>query len=91
PHRKTRSISEFLNGNTDVPEWVTSAVKAVQFAPTARNSQKTRFTYAGGTVSAAISSGNMNMIDLGITKFHFELAAGGKFPLGTPSEFKKDQ
>jgi len=91
PHRKTRSISEFLNGNTNVPEWVTSAVKAVQFAPTARNSQKTRFSYADGTVSAEISPGKTNMIDLGITKFHFELAAGGKFPPGSPSEFKKDQ
>ncbi|MCL2510004.1 MAG: nitroreductase family protein [Methanomassiliicoccaceae archaeon] len=91
PHRKTKSISEFLNGKTDVPEWVTSAVKAVQFAPTARNSQKTRFNYADGKVSAEIPVSDMNLIDLGITKFHFELAAGGKFPLGTPSVFVKDQ
>ncbi|MCL1811281.1 MAG: nitroreductase family protein [Methanomassiliicoccaceae archaeon] len=90
PHRKTRSVSEFLKGNTDVPEWVTSAMKAVQFAPSARNSQKTRFTYMGETLSAEISSGKLNMVDLGITKLHFELAAGGKFSLGTPGKFEKD-
>jgi len=91
PHRKTRSVSEFLRGNTDVPEWVTAAMKAVQFAPTARNSQKTRFSYDGGTLTAEISPGTLNMVDLGITKSHFELAAGGKFPLGTPSKFVKEK
>jgi len=69
---------------------VTSAMKAVQFAPSARNSQKTRFSYADGTLSAEIRPGKLNMVDLGITKFHFELAAGGKFPLGSPSEFVRN-
>ncbi|MCL2295614.1 MAG: nitroreductase family protein, partial [Methanomassiliicoccaceae archaeon] len=90
PHRKTKSVSEFLGGNTDVPDWVTSAMKAVQFAPTAINSQKTRFTYDGGTLSAEIKPGDLNMVDFGITKLHFELAAGGKFSLGTPGKFVKE-
>jgi len=90
PHRKTRSISDFLNGNTKVPEWVTSAMKAVQFAPSARNSQKVRFDHADGKLSAKIPDGRMNMIDLGIAKFHFELAAGGVFELGSPGEFRKN-
>ena len=91
PHRKTKSISEFLNGNTNVPEWVESAVKSVQFAPTALNNQRTRFSYADEKLIAETPPGKLNMIDYGITKFHFELAAGGKFPLGTPSEFERDQ
>ena len=91
PHRKTISVSQFLKGNTDVPEWVSSAMKSVQFAPTARNSQKTRFTYADGKLSAEIPSGNTNRIDLGITKFHFELAAGGKFALGSPGAYTKTE
>jgi hypothetical protein len=53
------------------------------------NNQRTRFTYADGKITVNSPLGRMNMIDLGITKFHFELAAGGKFPLGTPSEFIK--
>jgi len=89
PHRKTKSISEFLDGKTDVPEWVASAMKAVQFAPTAMNSQKTRFRYTDGVLAAEIPDGRLNMVDLGITKLHFELAAGGKFALGSPGIFTK--
>ncbi|MDR0309490.1 MAG: nitroreductase family protein [Candidatus Methanoplasma sp.] len=89
PYRKTKSISEFLEGNTDVPDWVRAGVKSVQFAPTAMNSQKTRFQYADGLVTAHIPSGKLNMVDLGITKLHFELAAGGKFELGSPGRFTK--
>ncbi|MCL2317507.1 MAG: nitroreductase family protein [Methanomassiliicoccaceae archaeon] len=95
PHRKTISISEFLDGKTDVPDWVKTAVKSVQFAPTARNSQKTRFRFTDGQVTADIPSSKvgifdkLNMIDLGITKLHFELAAGGKFSYGSPGRFEK--
>jgi len=97
PHRKTISVSEFLDGKTDVPDWVKAAVKSVQFAPTARNSQKTRFRFSDGIVTAEIPSSKvgvfdkLNMIDLGITKLHFELAAGGKFSLGSPGRFEKDR
>jgi nitroreductase len=95
PHRKTISVSDFLCGNTDVPEWIISAMKAVQFAPTARNSQKTRFRFTDGKLTAEIPSSRLNIIDylnkidLGITKFHFELSAGGKFALGSPGEFTR--
>ena len=89
PHRKTKSVSDFLDGKTDVPDWITSSMKAVQFAPTAVNSQKTRFHYIDGVLSAEIPSGRLNMVDLGITKLHFELAAGGKFDLGSPGKFTK--
>jgi len=89
PHRKTKSVSDFLDGNTDVPDWVMAAIKAVQFAPTAMNNQRTKFHYVNGTLSAQTKEGRMNMVDFGITKFHFELAAKGKFSIGTPSEFKQ--
>jgi nitroreductase len=90
PHRKTKSVSDFLGGNTDVPDWVTAAIKAVQFAPTAMNSQRVRFSYEDGVVCSRTKSGYLSMIDYGIIKCHFELAAGGKFSFGTPSEFVKD-
>ena len=89
-HRKTKSVYEFLGGNKNSPDWVIAAMKSVQFAPTALNNQRTRFRYSEGTLSTETPLGTLNMIDFGITKFHFELVAGGKFPLGTPSEFKKD-
>ncbi|MCL1979415.1 MAG: nitroreductase family protein [Methanomassiliicoccaceae archaeon] len=89
PHRKTKSVSDFLGGNANVPEWVTSAMKSVQFAPTSWNSQKTRFSYADDKLSAEIPEGRFTMIDFGITKYHFEIAAEGKFPLGSPSVFEK--
>jgi len=90
PQRKTISISKFLDGNTNVPDWVAAGMKAVQFAPTAMNSQKARFKYADGKLSIQIPSGKLNMVDLGIIKFHFEIVANGKFHLGTPSEFVKE-
>jgi nitroreductase len=91
PHRKTISVADFLDGNTNVPEWVITAMKAVQFAPTAMNSQKTRFRYADGVLSAEIKPSKLNMVDIGITKCHFELAAGGRFELGSPGKFVKDK
>ncbi|MDR1404687.1 MAG: nitroreductase family protein [Candidatus Methanoplasma sp.] len=91
PHRKTISALKFLSGSTDVPQWVSEGIKSVQFAPTAMNSQKARFRYADDELSAEIPPGRLNMVDLGITKLHFELAADGRFPLGTPSIFKRDR
>ncbi len=90
PHRRTISVSEFFDDSTDIPDWVAAAMKAVQFAPTAHNSQVTRFSYDDGVVSAVIASGKLNLVDFGITKLHFELAAGGKFSLGNPGFFTKD-
>jgi len=90
PHRKTKSVSDFLNGNTNVPDWVTAGVKAAQFAPTAMNRQRTRFHFVDGTLSAETPGGRLNMVDFGITKFHFELAADGNFELGSPCTFGKN-
>lgn len=90
PHRKTISAAEFLSGNTEVPDWVSGGIKAVQFAPTAINSQKSRFRYDGTDLTVEIPSGTLNMVDLGITKLHFELAVSGKFELGSPSKFIKN-
>lgn len=90
PHRKTISISQFLSGNTEVPDWVSDGIKAVQFAPTAMNSQKARFRYANDVLTVDIPAGTLNLVDLGITKLHFELATGGKFELGSPSRFIKN-
>ena len=90
PRRKTRSVSDFLNGNADVPDWIKTAMVSVQFAPTAMNSQKTRFRYSDGALYAEIPAGRFTMIDLGITKLHFELAADGKFELGSPGRFVKN-
>lgn len=90
PHRKTISVGKFLNNNVDVPSWIVSAMKAVQFAPTAVNHQGARFDYSEGTLTVKTSAGKYDLVDLGIIKFHFELAAGGKFELGNPSKFTKN-
>ncbi|MDR3075220.1 MAG: nitroreductase family protein [Candidatus Methanoplasma sp.] len=91
PHRRTISASKFLSGIGDVPPWVSEGIRSVQFAPTAMNSQKARFRYADGELSVEMPRGDLNMVDLGITKLHFELAANGRFPLGTPSRFVTDR
>jgi nitroreductase len=59
-----------------IPAWFKRGMKAAQLAPTARNQQKFRFTLAGDTVKAQDTGGILSRVDLGIVKYHFEVAAG---------------
>ncbi len=82
-HRKTRSMEEFYTADKAVPDWFRNGIKAVQKAPSATNSQKYRFEYKNDVVKAFIPDNyEYDLVDLGIAKFHFELAAGGKFCVG---------
>jgi nitroreductase len=56
--------------------WFERGIRAAQLAPTARNQQKFRFTLVGDTVKAEDTGGILSRVDLGIVKYHFEVAAG---------------
>ncbi len=75
---KSKTIEQVGNVSADTPEWFAAGVRAALLAPTAMNQQKFRFTYADGKVSAKAGVGFYSKVDLGIVKYHFELASGKK-------------
>lgn len=89
-HRKTKSVKEFYSSDVDAPDWFLKGIRAVQSAPSAINRQPVRFEYKDGVTTAYVDSYNgFGLIDLGIAKLHFSIAAGGAFELGNHGEFKK--
>lgn len=59
-------------------EWFERGMKAVSMAPTAMNQQKFLFELKDGNVTAKPLMGFYTKIDLGIAKYHFEVASGHK-------------
>lgn len=74
PH-KSKELKEVCNVSEDMPDWFLNGVKAALLAPTAMNQQKFFFEWVGGdTVKASCGRGFYTKLDLGIVKYHFELA-----------------
>lgn len=76
PH-KSKPMDELYEG--DSADWFKSGMNAVMLAPTAMNQQKFIFRLNGDDVSAEVSGfGFYSKVDLGIAKYHFEVATGKK-------------
>lgn len=89
-HRRTKSAEQLYTADGTTPEWFLAGMKTVQKAPSAMNAQPVHFEYKNGVVTAEVSNSNgYQLIDLGIAKSHFEIAAGGKFELGNKGAFVK--
>lgn len=58
------------------PEWFLDGVRGALLAPTAMNQQKFFFTLDGDKVNAKAGKAMYAKLDLGIAKYHFELASG---------------
>lgn len=87
-HRKTKSIGEMSEVVGEPPLWLKKGMKAVQKAPSTRNTQKVLFLYKAGVLRASVpDTDRFDYVDLGIAKAHFELAAGGKFELGNSAKY----
>lgn len=76
--RRSKSAADVSNISDKTPRWFREGVEAALLAPTAVNQQKFRFTYADGKVTAKAGLGPCAKMDLGIVKYHFELASGKK-------------
>ncbi len=77
--RKTKSTAALCNCADNMPDWFERGMRAVQVAPTAVNQQKFYFSLDGDKVSARVKGiGTCTKIDLGIVKYHFEVASGHK-------------
>ena len=74
-----KPIKDFYEADGVPPEWFRAGMEAVILAPTAVNQQKFRFILHPGNVVEAKTLFSMmgyTHIDLGIAKYHFEVAAG---------------
>lgn len=76
PH-KNKNIDEVCSCADRMPEWFQEGIEAALLAPTATNQQKFYFTLDNTSVSAKVNGrGFYTKMDLGIVKYHFELASG---------------
>ncbi|MDR1013699.1 MAG: nitroreductase [Coriobacteriales bacterium] len=78
PH-KSKPLESLYHtaGVEDAPEWFLQGVRAARLAPTARNQQKFLFVLAEGRVTAqVVGGGAFSRMDLGIVRYHFEMASG---------------
>lgn len=74
---KIKRIDQVAHCDGPMPEWFRQGVEAALLAPTAINQQKFVFTlHEGNKVEAKARWGFYEKIDLGIVKYHFEIAAG---------------
>jgi len=88
---KSKSIEKMLISDVKLPEWLMEGIQAVQKAPSAVNHQPVLFEFKNGILTATVEDdGKFNLVDLGIAKSHFEIAAGGRFDFGNKGKFKKE-
>lgn len=89
--RKSKSIDQMLISDVKTPEWLIEGIKAVQKAPSAVNHQPVLFEFKEDILTASVEDdGKFNLVDFGIAKSHFEIAAGGRFEVGNKGKFKKE-
>ena len=73
---KSNSAGEVTKADIPAPDWFQRGVEAALLAPTAMNQQKFTLTLEGDKASAKAGMGFCAKMDLGIVRYHFELAAG---------------
>ena len=74
-----KSAEKFFEADGEVPDWFKAGLEAALLAPTAVNQQKFKFIlHDGNKVETQTFSSlwGYTQIDLGIVKYHFEVAAG---------------
>ncbi|MCD7775592.1 MAG: nitroreductase [Clostridiales bacterium] len=75
PH-KSKAASEVASYAGTAPDWFNAGVAAALLAPTAMNKQEFTICGNGNQVSMTCGKGSYSDVDLGISKYHFELGAG---------------
>lgn len=75
PH-KIKTAGQVSDCSEDSPAWYKAGIRAALLAPTALNQQKFSFARKGDIVSTKPGLGFFSKVDLGIARYHFEVAAG---------------
>ena len=80
---RIKSVEAVSNASNGTPSWFRRGVEAALLAPTAVNQQKFSFEYVGESnnrhqvrAKAGYSMLGYTQMDMGIAKYHFEIAAG---------------
>lgn len=74
--RRSKTYEKVTSVEGEAPEWFKKGVEAALLAPTAINQQQFKFIYKDGKVKCKMGLGPCIKTDMGIVKYHFELAAG---------------
>lgn len=75
--RKSKTADQVTAGKSEQPQWFKDGVEAALLAPTAINQQKFEISLGeDDTVTISDKGGVLSKIDLGIVKYHFEVASG---------------
>ena len=89
-NRKSKPLDNLYQADSNPPTWFIDGIKAASLAPSYANAQSVKFHYKAGAVSASVAEENSyRLIDLGIAKAHFALAAVGHFASGNRGIFSK--
>ena len=73
--RKSKNAEQVSSGKAERPAWFTEGVKLALLAPTAINQQRFEFVlHDDETVSVTDRRGPFSKVDVGIVKYHFDLA-----------------
>lgn len=75
---KNKPVEQLCNCASSMPDWFSKGMEAALLAPTAMNQQKFYITLENGKVSAKAGRGFYTKMELGIVKYHFEVATGHK-------------
>lgn len=73
---RNKTPEQVSNVSELTPAWFREGVEVALLAPTAMNQQKFRLSYTDGAVVARAGLGFYTKVDLGIVKYHFEVATG---------------
>ena len=89
-HGRSKPLEKLYHAQDDPPAWFLSGVKAASLAPSSANAQPVRFHYSKESAAASVlDTGGFRLVDLGIAKAHFALAAKGTFAFGNGGKFTK--
>ena len=75
---KSKSIGELCDATVDMPDWFKKGMEAALLAPTAMNQQKFFILLNQEKAIARKTGGFYSDVDLGIVKYHFDVASGRK-------------
>lgn len=85
---KSIKLEDRITSDQSLPKWIEEGMSAVILAPSAKNTSKTIFSYKDNILKAhIIDDYEMDLVDLGIAKKHFEIEAKGKFDFGNGGTF----
>lgn len=91
-HRKHKTFDQSTKIYGSIPDWFKYGVESALLAPSALNAQPVLFTWKDEKAYASIpEKRKYEQLDLGIAKYHFELAADkGHFKWGNHAPFESD-